>query len=346
MLEDGPAEGVQGAHAERREPRCWPPGPARSRGRCGCRRTSPARGRPRARSPRPNRRRPRPPARSRPSRAVEWRGLSCAVSPSSSSCRTSPPRIAQTAVSAVAVSKPTTAFSWALSSASDPEDEGADPFAFDEPGHAVLAGNVRGDLVDVERSLRRRLGFRADVFAGRELDADAVVDVAFEALEECALFGSLRALVRRFRVLGDAAGNVVLVRGRTRRRSRRRLPAVRSPAAPRSASSIPSSGVPPVRVSASFDATGTHPSNTLFAGGCGGQLDLAPVAAGVARAGPRACDGRPGRLGECGPLDEGDAVGRPGSRRAGPDPRPRGPRGGRGRGGRPAVAHPRSAGRW
>src|SRR5262249_48392429 len=122
-------------------------------------------------------------------RAVEWRGVPSGESPSSSSCKTSPSRSAQTVVSAVAVSKPTTAFPWALRSASDPEDEGTDPFAFNEPAHAVLAGNVRCDLVDVERALHGRLRFRADVFASWELDADAVVDVGLEALEEGALFG-------------------------------------------------------------------------------------------------------------------------------------------------------------
>src|SRR6476469_10078899 len=116
-----------------------------------------------------------------------------AESPISSSCSTSPPRIAQTAVSAVAVSKPTIASLGVSRSASDPEGEGADPFAFDEPGDPVLAGNVRGDLVDVEGALHGGLSFRADVFAGRELDADAVVDIALEALEEGALFGVLRA---------------------------------------------------------------------------------------------------------------------------------------------------------
>src|SRR4051812_28681073 len=179
--------------------------------------------------PRPTTRRPtcsQPPlaaaARSTSaSRAVECRGLPSGAKPSVASCRTSPPRRAQTAVSAVAVSKPTTAFSWALSSASDLEDEGADAFTFDEPGDAVLAGDVRGHLVDVERALRGRLGFRADVFAGRELDADAVVDVALEALEEGTLFGPLRTLVRRLCVLGDAAGNVVLIGSSTGRRRRR-----------------------------------------------------------------------------------------------------------------------------
>ena len=74
--------------------------------------------------------------------------------PSSDSCRTSPSRQAQAAVSAVAVSKPTTT-SGAPLLALDPEDEGADFFAFDEPGHLVLAGDRRGDLVHVERPLGR-----------------------------------------------------------------------------------------------------------------------------------------------------------------------------------------------
>src|SRR5262249_58460627 len=115
------------------------------------------------------------------------------------------------AVWAVAVSKPTTAVFPAFRLASDLEDEGADLFAFDEPRHPVLTGDVRGDLVDVERSLGGRLRFRADVFPGWELDADAVVDVRLDALEESALLGLLRAFVLRLRVLGDAAGNVVLV---------------------------------------------------------------------------------------------------------------------------------------
>ena len=91
--------------------------------------------------------------------------------PSSDSCRTSPSRQAQAAVSAVAVSKPTTTSGRPL--ALDPEDEGADFLAFDEPGDHVLAGDRRGHLVHVERPLFGFLRLGAEVFAARELDADA-----------------------------------------------------------------------------------------------------------------------------------------------------------------------------
>src|SRR6476646_1814385 len=150
------------------------------------------------------------------SRAVECRGPPSGAGPSSSSWTTSPARVAQMAVSAVAVSKPTTVMPLAPCSVGDAEDRGADAFAFDKPGHPMLARNVRGDLVDVQSALRGRLRFGADVFASRELDADAVVDIAFEAFEEGTLFARLRAFVRRFRVLRDTAGDVVLVRSCSR----------------------------------------------------------------------------------------------------------------------------------
>ena len=50
-------------------------------------------------------------------------------------------------------------------SARDREDEGADLLALDEPAHPVLAGDVRGDLVDVERPLDRLLAWERRGFS-------------------------------------------------------------------------------------------------------------------------------------------------------------------------------------
>src|SRR4029077_13017939 len=94
-------------------------------------------------------------------------------SPSCDSCRISPSRQAQATVSTVAVSKPTT-ISGALPR--HLEGPGADFLAFDVPADDMAAGNRRGDLVHVERPLFGFLGLGAEVFAARELDADAVGD--------------------------------------------------------------------------------------------------------------------------------------------------------------------------
>ena len=77
----------------------------------------------------------------------------------------------------------------------------------------------------------------------------------------------------------------------------------------------------------------------------GRDLDLAPVAAGVADRRRRPATRTPGGELELrrplGPLDEGDRVRASGSRRAGPAPRRRVPRAGRGRGARPEPRAPR-----
>src|SRR5690349_3480006 len=142
------------------------------------------------------------------SRPVACRGLPCGERPSCDSWRTSPSRQAQATVSTVAVSKPTT-ISGGLPL--DPEGPGADFLALDEPADNVPAGDRRGDLVHVERPLFGFLSLGAEVFPARELDADAVGDVAVQAFEEGALFRFLRADVRRFGVLGDPAADVMLV---------------------------------------------------------------------------------------------------------------------------------------
>src|SRR5690348_6961233 len=115
---------------------------------------------------------------------VACRGRPRAESPSCDSCRTSPSRQAQATVSTVAVSKPTTIRS-ALPR--DPERPRPDFLALHVPADDVLAGDRRGDLVDVERFFFGFLSLGAEVFAARELDADGVDDVAVAAFEEGAL---------------------------------------------------------------------------------------------------------------------------------------------------------------
>src|SRR6187551_216534 len=147
---------------------------------------------------------------SSPSSAVVCNGPRRSEGPRSASKTTSPSRSAQAAVSAVAVSKPT------VISARLPrnrEDGGADAFALDEPAHPVLARDVGGDLVDVERPLDSFLFRGAEVFFGREFDANRVEDIRSVAAEESALVASLLADVRGFCVLGETAGDVVLVGG-------------------------------------------------------------------------------------------------------------------------------------
>src|SRR4029079_4743468 len=115
---------------------------------------------------------------------------------------------AQTAVSSVAVSKPISASSAAVQrrSARDDEGEGPDFFALDEPADHMFAGDVRRDLVHVEGPLSGFLARRAEVFLGREFDADGVEDRCVVAAEEGALFAGFLTEVRGFRVLRDAAG--------------------------------------------------------------------------------------------------------------------------------------------
>ena len=184
--------------------------------------------------------RPRAP----PRRAAPSRGAASPRRRARAATRGGPRRraVAQTAVSSVAVSKPTTTGSRS-SLTGNGEDEEADAFALDEPGHFVFARDVGLDLVHVQRALDRLLLALADRFLrGRELDADRVEDVAVVALEEGALLAPLRAGVRRFRISA---------RRRTPRSAGRRAasprpgpqsPAAPSPTASRSASSGPSLG--------------------------------------------------------------------------------------------------------
>src|SRR5829696_7958626 len=170
---------------------------------------------------------PQPPAASAArstssSRRVACPGLPSAERPSRASWRTSPSRVAQTAVSSVAVSKPISARSARPGSVGDAESEGPDFLALHEPTDDVFAGDVRGDLVHVERPLDRFLFFGAEIFLGREFDANRVEDGGVVAAEEGALFAGFLADVRRFRVLRDAAGDVVAVGGGACRARRHR----------------------------------------------------------------------------------------------------------------------------
>ena len=221
-----------------------------------------------------------------------------------------------------------------------------DLLALDEPAHHVLAGDVRGDLVHVERSLDRFLARSAEVFLGRELDAHRVEDVGVVAAEEGALLASLLADVRGFRVLRDAAGDVVAVGGRARR-GRRQLASSAAPASIAVSVFSPFiGGLPPWSRFRGRCYTRSPPSNTPIRGW------MRPRPRSRARRRPRGRSRhlerrarRGARRGRRRPLDEGDRVRGRGSRRAAPGPRPRGPRAGRGRGGRPATPRRGSAAR-